>query len=61
MKGLLKDTAKKISLKKMYRGKHPLTLSDNSSCEPSAFIHENTREQINNFESSLRPYRLTSQ
>jgi len=55
-KGILTDVPKKKSIKKLYRGKFPLTYGDNSSPEPSIFIHESTIDQLTKFETSLRPY-----
>ena len=56
MKGVLRDAPKKKSLKKLYRGKFPLTYGDNGAPEPSIFMHESTIDQLTKFETSLRPY-----
>jgi len=55
-KGILADAPKKKSIKKLYRGKMPLTYGDSSSPEPSIFMHESTIDQLTKFETSLRPY-----
>ena len=51
MKGVLRDTPKKNSLKKLYKGKHPLTYGNNDAPEPSIFMHESTIDQLTKFET----------
>ena len=55
-KGLLKDPPAKLALKRLYRGKKPLTYSSHRAAEPSVFMHESTIEELMKFESSLRPH-----